>query len=80
MISLPHVLAGTVAGASEAFFVHPLDTYKVRTHVAATLHHTHSLHPSCPSLQAHYLGGEQMCCGRNSGWNSARWRCYFAFP
>ena len=29
MISLPHVLAGTVAGASEAAFIHPLDTYKV---------------------------------------------------
>ena len=29
-ISLPHVLAGTVAGASEAFVAHPLDTYKVR--------------------------------------------------
>ena len=27
--SLPHFIAGTVAGVSEAFFVHPLDTYKV---------------------------------------------------
>jgi hypothetical protein len=32
--SLPHFVAGTVAGVSEAFFIHPLDTYKVSHGIA----------------------------------------------
>ena len=27
--SVPSFIAGTVAGVSEAFFIHPIDTYKV---------------------------------------------------